>query len=201
MWYSWSSWPLAEVMLCFNEWWSSIIQRHEKFSNHWCLQSSRIFPKRSSVPDHQSAGPVHSCNKEELNEENRRMNTAAEKGRVKADNCCKTVIPLLLHAQEIKAVKNPSWALAMTFQISSSTAVPVNGANSYHGLYGTPPCELCSEAGLQGRSFLTASSHWHSYSFTWQLWKQGNPSHSAASLLTPRSWCSQCVADIQVNME
>lgn len=34
-------------------------------------------------------------------EEKRKMNTAVEKGRVKADNCCKT-----LHAQEFRAVKS-----------------------------------------------------------------------------------------------
>lgn len=34
-------------------------------------------------------------------EEERRMNTAVEKGRVKADNCCKP-----LHTQEIRAVKS-----------------------------------------------------------------------------------------------
>ena len=39
-------------------------------------------------------------------EEKRRMNTAVEKGRVIAGNCCKTPSPLLLCAQEVRAVKS-----------------------------------------------------------------------------------------------
>lgn len=63
-------------------------------------------------------------------------NTVVKEGRVKADNCCKTLSPLLPHAQEIRAVKSLGWAPVMTFQISSSTAMQISGTKSYHSLCG-----------------------------------------------------------------
>lgn len=117
-----------------------VIQRHEELSDHWCLQSSRIFfLKRPSTP----AWPVHFYNGEgELHGSKRgykgMTNTVVKEGRVKADNCCKTPSPLLPHAQEIRAVKSLGWALVMTFQISSSTAMQISGTKSYHSLCGNP---------------------------------------------------------------
>lgn len=89
-------------------------------------------------------------------EEKRKMNTAVEKGRVKADNCCKT-----LHAQEFRAVKSLGWALAMTFQVSSSTAMQMSGAKSYHRLCGNASLRalLRGRASRQEHSFIT-SPYW-----------------------------------------
>lgn len=109
--------------------------------------------------------------------EKRRMSRAAQKGRVRADNCCKTQNPLLLHARAVRAGKES----VLNISDDVSDKFKHSDADKWGKelpLLVWKPLPVRS-ASKQERGLVTG----HNYSITWQLWKQANPSHSAASSL------------------